>query len=182
MKYTELIKLLEATASQPKPIESSKTLKLASMKVEVKMWSEEEHHYIEIKSLKDPNIKGKIFYDTLSDLKLIYKELSDTVSFLNYLFFNSKNNPHAYKLSQIVSREISKLKQTLTPEEYQDLDLEFDIKTDIEREIEAQAQADAALAQAQPEEEPAPEAPAPPAPEDEVEENSILYDKHGEHK
>ena len=143
-KFYELYDLL----NEKKDLNIQKVIKMKSMDVQVTAYSNHnDRNTLYMKSLKDPNIKGKIAFETEEDLKLMFGNLKDSIELLNYINYNYKTNSDAYKLSSILTREISALKKDLTPEEYDDLGLEFDIKSQLEKEIEAQAK----LADAQPE-------------------------------
>jgi predicted transcriptional regulator len=174
--FIELYKLI----NEAREYNNSKNIQLKTMKVELKGYSNlNNRHTLTIKSLKDPNIKGTIKFSELEDLKIVLKNLKNNIDLLNYINFNYRDNPNAYKLSQILTREVAALKKDLKPEEYGNLGLEFSIKSELEKEMDMQAKLAAQEAEAMGAAEGEPEAtPEPPEdPPEEVEEDNLLYER-----
>jgi len=123
-------------------------LELESMKILIEMDSDRKNsHYLNIKSMKDPNIKGRIKFDSKKDLEMLFDTIQDPIDFLNYVHFNTLSSADAYKLTQIVSREITKLKVKYSEEEYDNLGLEFEVKSQLQKELELQVAAEAEVAE-----------------------------------
>lgn len=106
----------------------TKIIKLNTMEIEIQYTTDKDGlSYINIKSLKDPNLKGRIYYDNEEDVKIAYDALENDIELLNYMYFNSQNNMESYKLADIVSREINVFIKIYDEDEFNELGYEFPV-------------------------------------------------------
>ena len=94
--------------------------------------------YIEMFLNKDPNIAGKVRYESYEKAKMAWDNLNSLGDILNYMNYNMKNTDTAHKWAHIIGVEVAAIKK-LSPEEIKDIGLNFQIKSDLEREAEIQA-------------------------------------------